>query len=318
MNEEALLFTTFNTLMQTRTKIMDSFDDKGNNTGESKDKDGSKKGNSYKGLANKLMDDILSLGTILRNDDTESRERGPKVLKDPENHCKRYRRYTLDTEIPDEDEIQQLGEMTGKHKIEHLIKLLEKFGRFYVLDITREITLLRQIKDIQDELEMMEKVFADQKEVLEAMDRIIRIMVQPNFYPDDYVQIGTSDAKPNCRKVSNGRNIEGDDSEERHDFLQECMYDDSDSDGTLGDEHLPATRPRAYSSTELQKQNDPMKQPRSIIWEFRHQKQNLPLRTVLRFSEQIKKMNRRAKNTNLAVCYPPAFFKTFGEVYHRG
>lgn len=44
------------------------------------------------------------------------------------------------------------------------------------LDITREISLLREIKDIQDELSIMSMLFEDQRKVLETMERIIHSM----------------------------------------------------------------------------------------------------------------------------------------------
>jgi len=51
--------------------------------------------------------------------------------------------------------------------------MLQKLRNFYVLDITGEITLLREIKDIQDELNIMIIVFDDQTQVLSTMERIV-------------------------------------------------------------------------------------------------------------------------------------------------
>jgi len=53
------------------------------------------------------------------------------------------------------------------------IELLRKIGRVQVLDITQEIPLLREIKDIQDELNIMSMVFEDQRETITDMERII-------------------------------------------------------------------------------------------------------------------------------------------------
>ncbi|KAK7211732.1 hypothetical protein V2G26_018910 [Clonostachys chloroleuca] len=49
------------------------------------------------------------------------------------------------------------------------------------LDITREIGLLRQIKDIQDELNIISMVFENQRVVLEKMERISRSMQPPTL-----------------------------------------------------------------------------------------------------------------------------------------
>ena len=58
------------------------------------------------------------------------------------------------------------------------IELLRRIGRDQVLDITREIRLLREIKDVQDELNIMSIVFEDQRETLRDMARIIRSMTE--------------------------------------------------------------------------------------------------------------------------------------------
>ncbi|KAM0251719.1 hypothetical protein ACHAQJ_008040 [Trichoderma viride] len=294
MNEEILLFDTFNRLMQTRTRTIHRL----RREGRQKENEESIEADSY--LANEIMEKIESLETLKED---------ALIFKDFEKRCQQYRKYTLDTEIPNESEIKDLGKKCNKEKKKHhLIRLLEKFGRLYVLDITREIALLRQIKDIQDELEMMEKVFADQKEVLEAMDRIIRLMVQTKLNPDDGMQTGSTDTKWNSRRVSNGSKAERDYSENRqhsfknyrhHKRIESTVIYDSDS--TLGDEHSLANESQYYSGKGTSRKRDYLKQTPSMIWEFRHQKQNLPLRTVFRLLEQVKKMNERARNTNSAL-----------------
>jgi hypothetical protein len=289
MNEEVLLFNTFNDLMQTRRKRKDKNIE-------------SKEDTSYKALASEIRKEIQFL------------DENDEISENPEGLCMKYRQRTLDTEIPDENEIKALGRIkSDSEKKDHLLKLLEKFGRFYVLDITREIALLRQIKDIEDELEMMEKVFADQKEVLEAMDRIIRLMAQPKSDTYNGIQTEISSIKSNLRRVSNSSSMEGDYSEKSPDYLEKskCLKRiDSDrtddSSSTIGNGYSSANGSQVSLSKETQKGKDTMKQTQSIIWEFLHQKQNLPLRTVSRFSEQIKKMNGRAKSANKAVC-PPLF-----------
>lgn len=283
MNEEALLFNTFNSLMQTRTKKMDGLKEEGK----------SNTTNSYNDLANKIKDDIQSL-------EEQSLEKEMSILEHSESICKGYRQDTLDTEIPDEREMKDLAGKSGRAKKEHLIKLLEKFGRFYVLDITREITLLRQIKDIQDELEMMKKIFAEQKEVLEAMDRIVNLMTETKYSPRDSMQAGTLDKKSNSRRFSSGSQMEGSHGEEPHDSPPK--REPLKRAGTTFSGSTISVSHECYQIEETKKQNDSM--TKSMIWEFRHQKNNLPLRTVQRFSEQIKKMNQRAKRAHDAVCPP--------------
>ncbi|PNP39880.1 hypothetical protein TGAMA5MH_08145 [Trichoderma gamsii] len=217
----------------------------------------------------------------------------------------------MDTEIPDENDIdgkkkeQRKGvEKKPETEVQRLTKLYEKFGRFFVLDITREISLLRQIKDIQDELEMMEKVFADQKEVVEALDRIIRSMIRSHD-PHDDKETEDLSVEFNLRRRNSYFLSAGDGSESTHGSFKRSYTvesDPTDDPGiAVGDEHLFTYEQHGYLDKETQKRKDFMNQAQSIIWQFRHQKQNLPIRTVNRFAEQIKKMNERARNTNKAL-----------------
>ncbi|KAL7926410.1 hypothetical protein ACQKWADRAFT_309247 [Trichoderma austrokoningii] len=132
-------------------------------------------------------------------EEIEALRSGKKSIKNTKKRCEEYRKYAQLTEIPDEKEMKGLKEKSDNEK-GRLACLLEKFGRFFVLDITREIFLLRQIKDIQDELEMMGKVFADQKEVIEAMDRIIRAMIRPKLGSDDSKKAKTSTMESSPRR----------------------------------------------------------------------------------------------------------------------
>ncbi|KAL6901236.1 hypothetical protein GGI43DRAFT_404323 [Trichoderma evansii] len=329
MNEEVLLFNTFNHLMQTRTKGMQRLQ----TASQPNEEDHPREADSC--LANDILEEIESLGKDPKETDKPEKIVEPKKIqesktkKGPKDRLLDYRNYTLDTEIPDEDEIEGLkkglnrrpkkepkkepkkGSEKGPKKsaeteAQRLTNLFEKFGRFFVLDITREISLLRQIKDIQDELEMMEKVFADQKEVIEALDRIIRSMIRSND-PNDDKQEALS-TKYNLRRSDSNLKPVGDDSESTHDFHREYKWSSTaesdvtdDAKSVVGDEHLFAYEQHGYLDKEAQKRKDFMKQAQSIIWQFRHQKQNLPIRTVNRFAEQIKKMNERARNTNKAL-----------------
>lgn len=275
MNEETVLFNRFNTLMKTRTQMMEGFKEK---LSEPRNTSTSREARSYQDLVRVIMEDKQWL-----QEQTEI----PSIYV---KHYQEYRKYTLETEIPSMEEIKKLEmnthgrgkkeqKLSEQEKKEYLIKLLEKFGRFYVLDITREITLLSQIKDIQDELEMMEKVFIEQKDVLEAMDRIIQNMQRSNLGSDDEVKAG------NPRSISN------------HSYAEGEHYDEfSSSDSSIFGDRYSSTS----SSGKSQKKKNTAQ---SVIWGLGHQKQNLPLRTVNRHSKQIQKMIKRAKSTNLAVCY---------------
>lgn len=325
MNEEVLLFNTFNHLMQTRTKTMQGLQSQ--KARRPTDEDDPREADSC--LANDIVEEIKNLnpdpesmgnsgktGEHKRIQESKQAEelRKSKMFKESKERLQEYRDYTMDTEIPDEKDIdgkkkaQRKGQ-TKKSETEdqRLTKLFEKFGRFFVLDITREISLLRQIKDIQDELEMMEKVFTGQKEVVEALDRIIRSMIRSND-PHNDIETEELSAESNLRRRHSYPISAGDGSESTHGLLKRSNTVESDitddPGSAVGDEHLFAYEQHGYLDKETQKRKDFMNQAQSIIWQFRHQKQNLPIRTVNRFAEQIKKMNERARNTNQAVCHP--------------
>jgi hypothetical protein len=80
-----------------------------------------------------------------------------------------------------ESDLEALASSHGDDKKERALELLKKIGRIQVLDITEEITQLREVNDIQDELSIMSMLYEDQKKVLITMDSIIRSM--PETYP---------------------------------------------------------------------------------------------------------------------------------------
>ncbi|KAK1238071.1 hypothetical protein MKX08_002650, partial [Trichoderma sp. CBMAI-0020] len=227
-------------------------------------------------------------------------------IKRIKDRCWEYLEYARLTEIPDETEMKKLQESLDNEK-ESLSKLLEKFGRFFVLDITREVFLLRQIKDIQDELEMMGKIFEDQKEVIESMDRIIRAMIRSKLGSDGSQKTKVSITESNLRRSLEHLKPRRKHSDPTHNFFIQrkrpntggyVPFDDSSS--TSGDDD-PSTFVPDDLHEDSQKKKDFMKQAQSMIWQFRHQKHNLPLRTIDRFAKLVKKMNERAKNTNKAL-----------------
>lgn len=320
MNEEVLLFNTFNHLMQTRTKAMQGLQ----KARELSDEDDPREADSC--LANDIVEEIKTLNLAQEGTGDPRETKGSpeskraeelKKTEESKKRLQKYRDYTMDTEIPDEDDIEgqkkaqeeRPGKESETEEVQRLTTLFEKFGRFFVLDITREISLLRQIKDIQDEFEMIDKIFTDQKEVIEALDRIIRSMIRSND-PHDEKQVEDLSPEPNLRRSDSHFISVGDGSESTYGFLKEHKrsntvesYITDDLDSAFADEHLFAYEQHGYLDKETQKRKDSMKQAQSIIWQFRHQKQNLPIRTVNRFAEQIRRMNERAKNTNVAVCH---------------
>jgi hypothetical protein len=50
---------------------------------------------------------------------------------------------------------------------------LRKIGQMQALDITNEITELREIKDIQDELSIISMIFQDHEKFISTLDSIV-------------------------------------------------------------------------------------------------------------------------------------------------
>ncbi|KAF0641023.1 hypothetical protein FPSE5266_06785 [Fusarium pseudograminearum] len=66
--------------------------------------------------------------------------------------------------------VHSSGERITQEKVENLFKI----AQLRVLDITKEVQLLHQIKDVQDELRIMSMIFRDQKVVIHEMEDIIQ------------------------------------------------------------------------------------------------------------------------------------------------
>ncbi|EHK48852.1 putative ankyrin repeat protein, partial [Trichoderma atroviride IMI 206040] len=289
MNEEVVLFNTFNYLMQTRTGAIEEH----------------QAGNQLKKNASQSKIDSRLAMEIIKKIDTLSSN--PEIIEEMKECCREYRKYARLTEIPNENEIKGLKEKLANDEA-RLTRLLAKFGRFFVLDITREIFLLRQIKDIQDELGMMGKVFAEQKEVIEAMDRIIRAMIRPKLDPNDNRKTRPPNTEINPRRSLINLNPQRERNDSIHNFFFQYRQSNTDGSDLIDesssideDEDSIAYGPLGHPSRDAQKKEDFMKQAQSIIWHVRHQKHNLPLRTVDRFANLVEKMNERAKNANKAV-----------------
>lgn len=196
------------------------------------------------------------------------------------------------------------------------------------LDITREIGLLRQIKDIQDELNIISMVFENQRVVLEKMERISRSMQPP-----------TLESASQVFEVSNDL-ASTDLNEQIHET--KSLRKDSDSDLYDAPEHTEARlnpnmkkaedgthkghvqRPSAQSNINIHSDrgminivnnniND-MSATQSVdrdiyngdIWGGRHSPSNssFPLRVVLQCAEDVEMMIQRTERTYKAVWNP--------------
>jgi hypothetical protein len=71
------------------------------------------------------------------------------------------------------DDIDKIVKGKAKKDSMNLLKLLRELARIQVLDITKEISLLREVKDVQDELNIMTMLFEDQRAVLASMDKLV-------------------------------------------------------------------------------------------------------------------------------------------------
>ncbi|KAL7819926.1 hypothetical protein V8C26DRAFT_419560 [Trichoderma gracile] len=244
MDEEAVLFNTFNTLMQTRSKVYEQE---------------SKPNETENGLVIENDTEVTPLLDPQTTPGDKFLYGKKQSIETWEQDCNHYRAFARDKEIPDDDDLKGLSKATGEAKIKKLIALLEKFGRFYVLDITKEITLLRLIKDIQDELAMMEKVFAEQQELLESLGRIIHTMDRHNPDIHDEVHTRSPNINSSCRNGI-GRSRTG----ESQNLLMDRTHGDyeSDDDPFLGDEDfstagLPGFFSKLNTLVDLkQKQNN--------------------------------------------------------------
>ncbi len=87
--------------------------------------------------------------------------------------CKSFR-HSLFHEPLSASEIDSLVSSHCQDDKRKAMELLQKIGRIQILDITQEISLLREIKDIQDELNIISMLFEDQRKVLKTMDSIFR------------------------------------------------------------------------------------------------------------------------------------------------
>ncbi|KAI0384250.1 hypothetical protein F5Y04DRAFT_278254 [Hypomontagnella monticulosa] len=95
--------------------------------------------------------------------------------------CQAYHEDTMTHEIPDRDEIASLMK-PGDNQKQKLVEVLQRLAHFHALGISNEITLLREIKDIQDELNIVAMVFEEQKTVLMEVQRSIHSMGRGRMY----------------------------------------------------------------------------------------------------------------------------------------
>ncbi|KAJ8133193.1 hypothetical protein O1611_g433 [Lasiodiplodia mahajangana] len=93
--------------------------------------------------------------------------------------CETYGKDTDYRDVPGGNEIYQLAADEGIAK-GPVSELLQKLGNFHILEISREVTLIGEIKDIQDELNIMAMIFSDQKRVVRSMEKIMHSIKRTN------------------------------------------------------------------------------------------------------------------------------------------
>jgi hypothetical protein len=241
----------------------------------------------------------------------------------------KYYNDTLRPDIPESDEVDSI--VNRKLPItEEVSEVLQKLGNFHVLDISREISLLREIKDIQDELSIMAMVFEDQISVLKEMERKIRSIEKPTidlskFMPNDSsrsVQKGICGVnsnginnhvddrtetrnresnRPDMQNLKSGNQAKSDpgteseseDGEDQDILSEKSVIADKDQDETLRDQFVK------YSQYLNESQF------KSVIWgsstDSKHS--SLPLTTVQLSIDEVKWMSQRAAKANQAVSF---------------
>jgi hypothetical protein len=98
------------------------------------------------------------------------------------NLCTEYRDSTFHEPLNISD-IDSFNTLPISNQRDAAMELLKKIGRNQVLDISKEISLLREVKDIQDELGIMSVLFDNQKKVMTTLERIIlsKGVLQPDL-----------------------------------------------------------------------------------------------------------------------------------------
>lgn len=225
----------------------------------------------------------------------------------------------------DKDIINTMIKYPSPESEEKARRLIQNITSLNALDITPEIGLLRQIKDIQDELNIISMVFENQRVVLEKMERISRSMQPP-----------TLESASQVFEISNDL-ASTDPNEQIHET--KSLRKDSDSDLYDAPEHTEARlnpnmkkaedgthkghvqRPSAQSNINIHSDrgiinivnnniND-MSVTQSVdrdiyngdIWGARHSPSNssFPLRVVLQCAEDVEMMIQRTERTYKAV-----------------
>lgn len=102
------------------------------------------------------------------------------------NTCRDYLNKIAVQEILSFSTIESLID-SEEMEISKLIDMVRQLAQFYEqfdeLDISEEITLLHEIKDVQDELTIMGRVFEDQRNVLETLERLVHAIERSNAEP---------------------------------------------------------------------------------------------------------------------------------------
>ncbi|CAH0045821.1 unnamed protein product [Clonostachys solani] len=273
-----------------------------------------------------LFDDF-NTALDLRSTDTAVTQEMLETLRELQSHTwfsqnrtlelretlRKYYDFTEAQEIAMDKVINTMIKDPGPEFAVKATRFLQKLILPSILDITREIGLLRQIKDIQDELNIMSMVFENQRLVLEKMERIGRSMQSSTLEPAPRTANDLASTDPN-EQIHENKNLEKDSDSDLYD-APDCTDDrlslnlEKSETGTHKG-HIHIQRPNSQGNINLMSNNDiPATQSadRDIyngdIWGASHSPPNssFPLRVVLQCAEDVEMMIQRTERTYKAL-----------------
>jgi hypothetical protein len=190
--------------------------------------------------------------------------------------------------------------------IKKAIRVLQEIRHIQSLDITEEIKLLREIKDILDELNIMSILFEDQRKVLKIMESIVHSMRKIKQKAPEIAQKVKEkpkeeilEEKPESVRDGISRGIDiraatqdlGPTGKQDPKDVSEESKAEEGMHGVVGTEDMK-------KDTEFDKI-----QPISVVWRASNDPKNssLPLSNVHLSIDEIEKMTQRAKGVYSAV-----------------
>lgn len=256
----------------------------------------------------------------------------------------KYYYDSLSLELPGESEITAVQRAVMKReplKTDKISDILQKLGHVHVLDISTEINLLREIKDIQDELEIMAMVFEDQARVLKAMENIVRLIEKASLSPKNTTTSRTlhmADSNEMLTDTTNRHETKPPKVPELNDTMSSAKGSTNTKAGWTED-LLPKEYPDHQSEEDLVDKNEGHISGKNVVGQdtihvggdqdvvlnslaFRNRRQNtedsqlssdvwgsyhdpkhssLPVSTIQLSVEKIKSMAQRAAKSNQAV-----------------